>query len=112
MNNKKKAKRVKPQKDHKSVEERTQIVIETIAKLIEVNLAAVDDNDTAYSAFDGIQEFLKILEEYKKPGLLSGFSGVIKVPELKRNIEYILPLRQMVAHGVRLVSEDAKDYDV
>jgi hydrogenase maturation factor len=110
--NNKKNKRVKTQKDIKSVEERTQIVVETIAKLVEVSLAAVDDNDTVYSAFEGIQEFIKILEEYKKPTLLSGFSGVIKVPELKRNIEYILPLRQMIAHGVRLVSEDAKDYQV
>jgi len=110
--NNKKNKRVKTQKDFKSVEERTQIVVETIAKLVEVNLAAVDDNDTVYSAFEGVEEFIKILEEYKKPTLLSGFSGVIKVPELKRNIEYILPLRQMVAHGVRLVTEDAKDYQV
>lgn len=110
--NNKKSKRVKGPKDVKTVEERTQIVVETIAKLVEVNLAAIDEKDTVYSAFEGIQQFIKILDEYKKPVILSGFSGIIKVPELKRNIEYILPLRQMVAHGVRLVSEDAKDYEV
>lgn len=112
MSNNKKTKRVKPQKDYKSVEERTQIVVETIAKLVEVNLAAIDENDNVYSAFEGVQELIKLLDEYKKPSLLSGFSGVIKLPELKRNIEYILPLRQMIPHGVRLVSEDAKDYQV
>lgn len=110
--NNKKIKRAKAAKDVKSVEERTQIVAETIAKLVEVNLAAFDENNTVYSEFEGIQHFIQILEEYKKTALLSGFSGVIKVPELKRNIEYILPIRQMVAHGVRLVSEDAKDYEV
>jgi hypothetical protein len=110
--NNKKNKRVKTQKDIKSVEERTQIVVETIAKLVEVSLATLDDNNKVYSPFEGIQEFIKILEEYEKPTLLSGFSGVIKLPELKRNIEYILPLRQMVAHGVRLVTDDAKDYQV
>lgn len=112
MSNNKKIKRVKPQKDYKSVEERTQIVVETIAKLVEVNLAAIDENDNVYSAFEGVQELIKLLDEYKKPSLLSGFSGVIKVPEIKRNIEYILPLRQMIPHGVRLVSEEAKDYQV
>lgn len=112
MSNNKKTKRVKPQKDYKSVEERTQIAVETIAKLVEVNLAAIDENDNVYSAFEGVQELIKLLDEYKKPSLLSGFSGVIKLPELKRNIEYILPLRLTIPHGVRLVSEDAKDYQV
>jgi hypothetical protein len=42
--------------------------------------------------------------------LLSGFSGVIKVPEFNRNVEYILPIRKHSGHGVRLVSTEAKDY--
>lgn len=106
----KKRGRVKKEKAHKSVEERIQIVDDIIAKLIEVNLAAIDEHDKVYSGFESIQEFLNILEEYKKPVLLSGFTGVIKVPEFKRNIEYILPLSQHVMHGVRMVVDDAKDY--
>ena len=108
----KKRKRVKKEKDVKSIEERTLIVAESLEKLIEVHLASVNDDGSVYSAFEGIQEFVKVLEEYKKPGLLSGFSGVIKLPELNRNIEYILPLKQMAGHGVRLVSNDAKNYEV
>lgn len=112
VNNKKAKRKDKAEKGYKSLEERTQIVTENYAKLLEVNLAAQDDDGNVYSEFEGIQEFIKILEEYKKPGLLSGFSGVIKVPELKRNIEYILPLRQFVAHGVRLVTDENKEYSV
>jgi hypothetical protein len=99
-------------KDLKACEERTNIVVETIAKLIEVNLAALDENNEVYSGFEGVEEFLKILAEYKKPSLFSGFSGVIKLPELKRTIEYILPLKKSVDHGVRLVSDDPKSYSV
>jgi hypothetical protein len=102
----------KKEKAHKSVEERIEIVRDIIAKLIEVNLVAIDENDKVYSGFESIQEFLNILEEYKKPVLLSGFTGVIKVPEFKRNIEYILPLSRHVIHGVRMVVDDPKDYVV
>jgi hypothetical protein len=97
----------------KSVEERKEIVIEVLAKLEEVHLIGWDDDEKKhYSSFEGIQELLVILHEYEKPKLLSGFSGVIKVPELNRNIEYILPIRKLVSHGVRLVSTEAKDYMV
>lgn len=106
----KKRRAVKKEKAHKSVEERIQIVNDIIAKLIEVNLVAIDESDKVYSGFESIQEFLNILEEYKKPVLLSGFTGVIKVPEFKRNIEYILPLSQHVMHGVRMVVDAPKDY--
>jgi len=109
---KKRKRKEKSEKDVKSVEERTLIVAESLEKLIEVHLAAVNDDGSVYSVFEGIQEFVKVLEEYKKPGLLSGFSGVIKVPELNRNIEYILPLKKMAGHGVRLVSNDVKNYEV
>jgi hypothetical protein len=114
MGNNKKSKDNKKTKvkDLKDCEERTQIVVETIAKLIEVNLAALDENNEVYSGFEGVDEFLKILAEYKKPSLFSGFSGIIKLPELKRNIEYILPLKKSVDHGVRLVSDDPKNYSV
>ncbi len=112
MVNNKKIKNKSRVKDLKDCEERGNIVKETIAKLIEVNLAALDENDEVYSGFEGIEEFLKILDEYKKPCLYSGFSGIIKVPELKRNIEYILPLKKSVDHGVRLVSDDPKNYIV
>jgi flagellar biosynthesis/type III secretory pathway chaperone len=110
--NNKKTKNKQKVKDLKDCEERTAIVKETIDKLIEVNLAALDENDEVYSGFEGVEQFLKILEEYKKPVLYSGFSGIIKIPELKRNIEYILPLKNLVDHGVRLVSDDPKNYIV
>lgn len=113
VNNKKNKDKIKSKvKDLKDCEERTQIVVETIAKLIEVNLAALDENNEVYSGFEGVDEFLKVLAEYKKPSLFSGFSGIIKLPELKRNIEYILPLKKSVDHGVRLVSDDPKNYSV
>lgn len=97
----------------KTVEERKEIVREALDKLEEVHLIGWDDNDKKYySGFPGIEELLVILREYEKPNLLSGFSGVIKVPELNRNVEYILPVRKFVSHGVRLVSTEAKDYAV
>lgn len=110
--NNKKTKSKDKIKDLKDCEERTDIVKQTIDKLIEVNLAALDENNEVYSSFEGVEELLKILAEYKKPTLYSGFSGIIQVPELKRNIEYILPLKKHIDHGVRLVSDDPKNYTV
>lgn len=104
--------KVKKKKDIKSVEERNDIVKEIQDKLIEVHLASVDDDGKVYSGFEGVEELLKILQEYVKPTILSGFSGVIKLPELSRNIEYILPLQTVAGHGVRLVSVDKKEYVV
>ena len=98
---------------YKTVEERKAIVQEVIGKLEEVHLIGWDDEThKPYSGFEGIEEFLEVLREYEKPVLLSGFSGVVKVPELNRNVEYILPVRKASGHGVRLVSTDNKDYVV
>lgn len=110
--NPKKQKKGEKEKDYKSVEERTAIVEETIAKLREVHLVGEDEDGKVYSGFEGVEELLKILREYQKPNILSGFTGVIKVPELKRNIEYILPLNKYSGHGIRLVSDEKKDYVV
>jgi hypothetical protein len=97
----------------RTVEERKDIVAEVLAKLEEVHLIGWDEDDKKYySGFEGVQELLTILREYEKPKLLSGFSGVIKVPELNRNVEYILPIRKVASHGVRLVSTETKDYTV
>jgi hypothetical protein len=107
--NKKSNKKVQCLKD---VTERSQIVEEVVQKLMEVHLVGVDENGEYYSGFHGIEEFLKVLKEYKKENVLTGFSGVIKVPELDRNIEYILPTKKHVDHGVRLVSTVEKDYTI
>ncbi len=97
----------------KTVEERKEIVQEVIQKLEEVHLIGWDEDEKRhYSGFEGIDEFLGLLREYEKPVLLSGFSGVVKVPELNRNVEYILPVRKIAAHGVRLVSTENKNYEV
>jgi hypothetical protein len=96
-----KTKRVK---NTKTQEDREKIVSEAISKLQEVHLIGTDDEGSTYSGFDGVQELLNILKEYKKPTLLSGFSGIIKVPELKRNIEYVLPLRKDADHVIRLIA--------
>lgn len=116
MNNKKirgKEKEAMKEAKFKSVEERKEIVTEVIAKLEETHLIGWDDDEKKYySGFPGIEDLLVILREYEKPKLLSGFSGVIKVPELGRNVEYILPVRKLVGHGIRLVSSENKDYVV
>jgi hypothetical protein len=91
-------------KNFKTLDERTCIVNETMTKLKEVHLVGMDEGGECYSCFDGVQELLAILNEYKKPILLSGLSGVIKVPELQRNIEYILPIRKEAEHVIRLVA--------
>jgi hypothetical protein len=99
-----KKQKVKRIKNYKTQEERVQIAEETIAKLKEVHLIGVNDEGETYSGFEGIHQLLDILNEYRKPTLLSGFSGIIEVLELQRNIEYILPLRKDVEHGIRLVA--------
>jgi len=92
-------------KKFKSVDERIKIKDEIISKLKEVHLIGIDENGLEYSSFDGVSELLKILNEYIKPNILSGFSGIIKVDEFQRNIEYVLPLRQNSQHMVRLVQQ-------
>lgn len=91
-------------KNLKTQEERARIVDETILKLQEVHLIGINEDGGYYSVFDGVQEMLDILNEYKKTTLLSGFSGIIKVPELQRNIEYILPIRKDAEQAIRLVA--------
>jgi hypothetical protein len=90
---------------YKSVEERINVRNEVIQKLKEVHLVGVDEDGNDYSSFNGVNDFVKILHEYIKPNILSGFSGVIKIDELQRNIEYILPLRKNSEHVVRLVHQ-------
>lgn len=99
------AKKVKVKKEKlvKSQEERAKIVAETIDKLKEVCLVGTNDEGVVYSGFDAVEDFLKVLREYEKPNLLSGFSGRIFVPEFNRYIEYVLPVRQFNDHVVRLV---------
>ena len=99
-----KKQKVKKPKNYKTLEERIAIVDETISKLQEVHLIGINDQGEYYSGFPGVQELLDILKEYKKAVILSGFSGIIKVPELGRNIEYILPLRKDTEQIVRLIS--------
>ena len=96
--------KLKREKNLKTQEERARIVDETFAKLQEVHLIGIDEDGVYYSGFDGIQELINILNEYKKTSLLSGFSGIIKVPELQRNIEYILPIRKDAEQVIRLVA--------
>lgn len=73
------------QKDFKSKEERLDIVMNIVKKLKDLNLLG----------FDGVQEMISIMKQYvaldtsKETG---GFSGKIKLPELKREIHYNLPI--------------------
>lgn len=90
----------------KSVEERLKIREQVISKLKEVSLVGTDQDGNEYSGFDGVNEMVKILNEYVKPNLMSGFSGIIKLPEFGRNIEYVLPLRAHTDHMIRMVKAD------
>ena len=102
MVNAKKVK-VKKEKSLKSQEERAKIVLETMDKLKDVALVGLNDEGNIYSGFDAVEEFLKVLREYEKPNILSGFSGRILVPEFNRYIEYVLPIKQGNDHVVKLV---------
>lgn len=86
-------------------EERATIATEILGKLQELNLVT-----EGASTSPGIQEFLGILEQYQKPNILSGFSGAIQLPEFKRKLEYILPLRKTAQHMVCLKSTDASTH--
>lgn len=102
------AKKQKSKKEgkYKTVEQRLAIRQQVLDKLREVSLVGVDKNGVEYSGFEGVNDLVKILNEYVKPNLLSGFSGVIKLPEFGRNIEYILPVRASTDHMVRMVKAD------
>jgi hypothetical protein len=79
----------------KSIEEREKIAID-----LKVKIASLGIPD----CFDGIEEFHKILNEYCKPNIFGGFSGSIKLLEIERNLEYILPLAKHAAPVVKLTA--------
>lgn len=72
-------------KDYKTKQERLEIVTNIIKQLKDLDLLG----------FDGVQKMMEIMKEYvnidtsREKG---GFTGKIKIPELKREINYTLPV--------------------
>jgi hypothetical protein len=91
-----KTKKEKKPKEYKSIEDRI-IIADTLKEKIQ-NLGIP-------SIYPGIVEFYKILDEYCKDNIISGFSGKIKLPEISRYIEYILPIRKEIEHVVKITAQ-------
>jgi hypothetical protein len=77
----------------KTVEERELIAKELEQKIRDLGIS---------EEFESIAEFFKILREYSKPVIKSGFSGQIPFVEGNRTIEYVLPLNKLTAPYVNL----------
>lgn len=82
-------------KNAKSVEERQKICLDIKGKLVSLGLSP---------DFDTVRDFIKILDEYSKPNVTSGFSGVVSFPEIGRRIEYVLPIRSQSQPVVKMVA--------
>lgn len=93
MKNKSKEKTEKKVKLLKSVSMRVDFVISMKEKI--KNLGIPD-------SYSSIKEFYKILDEYCNPNLTSGFSGKINIPEIQKNLEYILPMRKEIEPIIKL----------
>jgi hypothetical protein len=91
-----KIKKDKKPKEYKSLQDR--ITISTTLKDKIKNLGIPD-------IYPGIIEFYKVLDEYCKDNIISGFSGKIKLPEIGRYIVYILPIKKEVEHVVKITAE-------
>jgi len=96
MANNKKVKREKPVK---TLQDR-----QAIANAIKERFKSTLGVDIDASELEGIKKLKGILDEYSTVEMLtSGFSGKIYVDEMKRYIEYILPISQHTNELVKLV---------
>lgn len=82
-------------KSVKSREERLQIKADILKQLDALHIDV--------EVVESLQPFLKLLEEYCMPKIVSGYSGRMAVPELGRVLEYVLPLRVWAQPMVRMV---------
>ena len=55
-------------------------------------------------AFEALKQLKGILDDYQQECIVSGYSGKFYVPELKRHIEYVLPLKTMTNGYVKLMA--------
>lgn len=95
-----KKKRSNPQQNHKTMKERSDIVVTIKTKFKETIGVDIDLFES-----EALQKFNAILNEYATSDiLLSGFTGRMYIPELGRYIEYILPLSKHVKENVGLVT--------
>lgn len=85
----------KKEKKHKSQQERTEIVDKVKNRFRDLGI----DLDE----FESFREFNIILKEYSQENIYSGYSGRYYIPEIKRYLEYILPLRKTSNDMVRLI---------
>jgi hypothetical protein len=88
--------KIKKPKQYKSIEDRI-VIADTLKEKIQ-NLGIP-------SIYPGIIEFYKVLDEYCKDNIISGFSGKIKIPEIGRYIVYILPIKKEIEHVVKITAE-------
>lgn len=83
----------KKSKEYKTIEERALIAQQIKARFQELGL----DIDT----YEPLLEIKNILLEYSEsPSLVSGFSGRLYIEELKRYVEYRLPI---IKHSLELL---------
>ncbi len=79
---------------------KTQEERQHIAQNIHANLI---DKLNLPTSFQGIQEFIKVLEAYKEHKVPKGLNGQITVSEISRVIDYHLPLKKQAEPIVKLV---------
>lgn len=79
---------------YKTVEERREVV--------ERVKAAIAEQGLSVDLVPSLAEFYKILEDYCAEGLTCGYSGKMEVPELGRNLVYVLPCRKATKDAVWL----------
>lgn len=96
MPNNKKVKREKPIKSLQDRQAITNAIKERFKSTLGVDIDA--------SELEGIKKLKVILDEYSSiEKLTSGFSGKIYVDEIKRYVEYILPISKHTNELVKLV---------
>lgn len=85
---------MKKQNNHKSQQERIEIVDKIKNKFRELGIDLQE--------FESFHEFNNILHEYSQENIYSGYSGRYYIPEINRYLEYILPLRKTSNDMVKL----------
>jgi hypothetical protein len=81
-------------KENKSLEARVEFVKSIKDKINNLGIP---------ETYQGIQEFYKVLDEYQDINNTNGFSGKIKIHEISKKIDYILPIRSHIEPVVKII---------
>lgn len=95
---------MKSKKDQREKKVITQKTREERIAIVDSIKRQFNDFGINVDEFEALKQLKDILVDYQQESIVSGYSGKFYVPELKRHIEYVLPLKTMTNGYVKLIA--------